>query len=147
MPDPVGQYRQKLYPVPGIWHSRLKIFRFHEKMFRERAHLKESADYLLPGMYISAQIQTGSSDTTTLPEKSIVRFEGKHYGFKYLGKTRKNDKSVHQFRMVEVIKGITENGITAIQLLDNEVAEADNFVIEGAFALLASAKNKEGEGH
>jgi len=110
------------------------------------AHLLEKVPYLLPGMYVSAEIQTERSDVMTLPENSIVRFDGKHYVFQYFGEDQENDVTIHHFDMIEVEKGITQNGSTAIQFPNMEISKSQ-FVISGAFTLLASTQNSEGGGH
>ena len=57
---------------------------------------------------------------------------------------------MHNFEMLEVTKGYTENGYTQIALVDtSKDLSTIQLATEGAFTLLAKAKNteEEGEGH
>ncbi|MBC6367565.1 efflux RND transporter periplasmic adaptor subunit [Algoriphagus sp. AK58] len=113
-------------------------------------HLEKMHEDLKPGMYIAARIETDSNEVLAIQEEGIVRFGGKQYVFAYTGEKTENGATVHDFEMMEVIKGYTEDGYTQISLAD---AEKDlstlQVVTKGAFTLLAKAKNteEEGEGH
>lgn len=110
-------------------------------------HLRKMHEDLKPGMYVAARIETDSNETLTAPEASIVRFGGKQYVFSYAGKKSENGETVHDFEMLEVIKGYTEDGYTQISLADTaEDLSNIQLVTKGAFTLLAKAKNTEEEG-
>jgi cobalt-zinc-cadmium efflux system membrane fusion protein len=54
---------------------------------------------------------------------------------------------VHDFEMLEVIKGYTEDEYTEILLVDSSTEMSTvKLVSKGAFTLLATAKNSEEEG-
>lgn len=110
-------------------------------------HLKQKTDDLKPGMYVAAKIETDSEEVLAVPEVSIVRFEGKHYVFAYRGEKSEDEQTMHDFEMLEVIKGYTEDSYTQIELVDakSELSEIQ-LVTKGAFTLLAKAKNTEDEG-
>ena len=111
-------------------------------------HLKEESADLLPGMYVSARIETGSHAVWAAPDESIVRFGGKHFVFAFLEKSTENDQPIYVYDMVEVIKGISEDGYTEVSLADSSLnVNAINLVTRGAFTLLAKSKNSEEEGH
>jgi cobalt-zinc-cadmium efflux system membrane fusion protein len=110
-------------------------------------HLKKMHEDLKPGMYVAARIETDSNEVLAAPEASIVRFGGKQYVFSYAGKKSENGETVHDFEMLEVIKGYTEDGYTQISLADTaEDLSNIQLVTKGAFTLLAKAKNTEEEG-
>jgi cobalt-zinc-cadmium efflux system membrane fusion protein len=110
-------------------------------------HLKQMYEDLKPGMYVAAKVETDSNEVWAVPEESIVRFGGKHYVFAYAGEKSENDETVHDFEMLEVIKGYTEDGYTQISLADTaEDLSNIQLVTKGAFTLLAKAKNTEEEG-
>lgn len=110
-------------------------------------HLKEKDDDLMPGMYVSAKIETGSNKAWAVPEESIVRYGGRHYLFALGGKREEHDKVVFDFEMIEVIQGFSEDGFTQITLTDSSInVSAIDLVIKGAFTVLGKAKNTEEEG-
>ena len=110
-------------------------------------HLKQKNEDLKPGMYVAAKIETDSEEVLAVPEVSIVRFGGKHYVFAYGGEKSEDEQTMHDFEMLEVIKGYTEDGYTQISLADTtEDLSTIQLVTKGAFTLLAKAKNTEEEG-
>lgn len=111
-------------------------------------HLNSDEQDLLPGMYISAKIVTGSYNAWAVPEEAVVRFQGAYYVFIFVGKVQENNQSIFQFKMVEINKGITENGFIQIELKENqESLEEIDFVLNGAFYILSKSKNSEESGH
>lgn len=110
-------------------------------------HLKKMPADLKPGMYIAAKIETDSNKTWAAPEASIVRFGGKHYVFVYAGERSEDGQQMHDFEMVEVQKGPTEDGYTQVSLMETtKEINSLKLVTTGAFTLLAKAKNTEDEG-
>ncbi|MCT4121919.1 efflux RND transporter periplasmic adaptor subunit [Elizabethkingia anophelis] len=87
---------------------------------------------LIPGMYMNADIEAQTSNTSALPNDAIVRFENKNYVFEVKGKNK--------FEMKEVKTGISENGFTEILQTD---LEDKQFATKGAYNLLMSLKNTE----
>lgn len=86
---------------------------------------------LIPGTYMNAQIKVKNRKATTLPADAIVRYEGKHFAFKEVGKQK--------YLLTEVNIGETENGFTEIILTQKDPA---NFVTKGAYTLLMMLKNE-----
>ncbi|MEB2787101.1 efflux RND transporter periplasmic adaptor subunit [Algoriphagus persicinus] len=110
-------------------------------------HLKQKNEDLKPGMYVAAKIETDSEEVWAVPEVSIVRFEGKQYVFAYGGEKSEEEQTMHDFEMLEVTKGYTEDSYTQIELVDaKSELSAIQLVTKGAFTLLAKAKNTEEEG-
>lgn len=98
-------------------------------------HFEDYDKTLLPGMYMNAEIETKSDKTLALPENAIVNYEGKQYIFTAAGKS--------QFEMIEVIPGLKENGFVAIR--NGSEFSDKKIVIQGAYTLLMSLKNKSEE--
>ena len=110
-------------------------------------HLKKMHSDLKPGMYIAAKIETDSNKTWAAPDESIVRFGGKHYVFVYIAERSEDGQQMHDFEMLEVQKGSSEDGFTQISLLETSLEISSlKLVTSGAFTLLAKAKNSEDEG-
>lgn len=110
-------------------------------------HVKQLSEDLLPGMYVTAKVETDSDEVWAVPQSAAVRFGGKYYIFSYKGKQIENGQSLHGFEMVEVIRGYTEDDYTHVTLAESSRKISDiKLVTQGAFTLLAKAKNSEEEG-
>ncbi|MEO6037833.1 MAG: efflux RND transporter periplasmic adaptor subunit, partial [Saprospiraceae bacterium] len=99
---------------------------------------------VLPGAYLSGLIETGGANVSALPEAAVVGFEGKDYIFTAAQADHQAGEGRTHFEMVEVTKGLSENGFTEITLpegMDGKV----QVVVKGAFDLLAKMKNSEEE--
>ena len=110
-------------------------------------HLNSHDPDLLPGMFVSAEIETDKITVSTVDELSLVRFEGKQYIFSSRGAQEENGETVHQFEMIEVNTGTKADNFMEIKAVDSSVnLEELNVVSKGAFTLLGMAKNVEEEG-
>nr|WP_315224105.1 efflux RND transporter periplasmic adaptor subunit [uncultured Flavobacterium sp.] len=96
-------------------------------------HFSKYDKYLLPGMYMNAEIETTAGLANALPELSIVNFENKEYVFVESGK--------HQYEITEVTTGEKENGY--LEILNPEKLKNKKIVTNGAYTLLMKMKNKE----
>lgn len=111
---------------------------------------------LLPGMFINAIMEVGTSSTPALPQAAVVQSGGKNYIFILDDAEKENtekDKSANEekhiaFRRVEVGIGATENGYTAV-ILPEKFEMKSKVVIKGAYDLLSKMNNseEEEEGH
>lgn len=97
-------------------------------------HFNQYDKTLLPGMFMTADIELTANNATALPEEAIVRFENKQYVF--------IAKESNQFEMLQVQTGNTENGFTEI-IGDNLTNQT--LVTKGAYNLLMTMKNKSEE--
>lgn len=90
---------------------------------------------LIPGMYVTALISTGSKLAAAVPNEAIVRSEGKQYIF--VAVTDAKDGNV-KFKKTEVTTGVSELGYTEISPL---VALPPNvqIAVKGAFYLQSKA--------
>ncbi len=90
---------------------------------------------LIPGMYMNAEIDTHSTLTESLPEESVVYFEGQHFVFIEISK--------QTYQMFPVKIGETEAGFTAI--INSNDLKNKNIVAKGAYTLLMKLRNTEEE--
>lgn len=97
-------------------------------------HFEQYDKTLLPGMFMSAEIELAGNNTLALPEDAFVRFENKHYVFVAKGR--------NTFEMLEVQTGSTQNGFT--EILTDKLAGRE-LVTRGAYNLLMAMKNKSEE--
>ncbi|MGG7661861.1 efflux RND transporter periplasmic adaptor subunit [Dyadobacter sp. BHUBP1] len=112
-----------------------------DRTVRVHCHLEREDNNLLPQNFVKAIIETGANPVNALPDEAVVDFEGKSYVFV------KDPKGERSFDMVEVTKGISENGFTEVKMPAG-AAESPQFVLKGAYTLLSKLKNsEEEEGH
>jgi membrane fusion protein, heavy metal efflux system len=96
-------------------------------------HFETYDKTLLPGMYMNAEIETKILNVNTLPENSVVNFEGKSFVFIDLGQNK--------YKIQEVQIGQETNGNIEIK---NIVELKDKKIVtEGAYTLLMAMKNVE----
>ncbi len=96
-------------------------------------HFETYDKTLIPGMYMNAEIEVSSSPVDTLPEASVVNFDGKNYVFIDLGSNK--------YQMAEVSTGAETNG--AIEIKNIDQLKDKKIVTSGAYTLLMSLKNVE----
>lgn len=85
---------------------------------------------LIPGMYVTALISTGTKQTLALPVNAVVRQAGKQYIFIVTGQKGTS----FTFKKVEVATGITELGYVAIRPMSDLPTDI-KAVTKGAFYL------------
>jgi membrane fusion protein, heavy metal efflux system len=99
-------------------------------------HFEGEHGDLLPGMYISAIIETEGQQLPTVPESAVVRHEGKHFVF--------TKQAKGTFNMAQVTIGDSKDG--KIPLTANYIDWArQEIVLTGAYALLGKLMNVEEE--
>jgi cobalt-zinc-cadmium efflux system membrane fusion protein len=106
-----------------------------ERYAEVHCHFEQYDNTLLPGMYMNAAIELKNSASKALPESAIVSFEGKQFVF------IQRDKNTFEMQVVEV--GAHENGY--IEIKNATQFEQQKIVINGAYTLLMSLKNKSEE--
>lgn len=92
---------------------------------------------LIPGMYVTALISTGSKLTAALPVDAVIRSEGKQYIF-VVTDEKENKAETFHFVRTEVKTGVTEQGYVQIILLE-ELPKNAKVVNKGAFYLQSKA--------
>lgn len=103
-------------------------------------HIDEKDEHnFTAGMFVEAQIVTGTSDQWALPENAVVEMEGKNYVLLI------ENENAEEFEIlpVEVKIGATYNGFTAIGKSE-EFKPETKFLTKGAFVLL---QEEGGGGH
>jgi RND family efflux transporter MFP subunit len=96
---------------------------------------------VLPGMYVSANIEESNKTVSTLPSEAVVSFDDKDYIFVFEKEKTEDGKPFIEYRMVEVKKGATSTGYTEIMLPEGFDAKKAKIVIKGAYNLLSAKKN------
>lgn len=112
---------------------------------------------LLPGMFVNAIMEVGTSSAPALPQEAVVQAGGRNYIFilantdsvgevKPAVKQEVNEGEVKHipFRRIEVGTTVTENGFTGL-ILPGNFDPKSKIVIKGAYDLLSKMNNAEEE--
>lgn len=108
-----------------------------ERTVRVHCHLDQEDENLLPGMYVTASIETTMHETEVVPVKSIVNFEGEEFIFA----TTANSE---QFEIIKVKTGNSTAEFTEV-ILPPGFDKTKAIVVNGAFELLGILKNTQEE--
>ena len=112
-----------------------------DKTYKVYASVQGTCKNVLPGMYVNAIIEATTNKVTAVPSESIVRFEDKDYIFVFERNKKESGKPFTEYRMIQVKKGVTDEGYTEITLPDNYNFKAVKVVVIGAYNLLSAKKN------
>jgi len=92
-------------------------------------------------MYVNAVIQLNSNRVASVPSEAIVSFEDKDYIFVHDKNKVENGKTMTEYRMIQIQKGITADGFTEVDLPEGFNIKAAKVIIKGAYNLLSAKKN------
>jgi len=113
----------------------------NDKTYKVYATVIGHCKNMLPGMYVNAVIQAKSSQVTAVPSEAIVSFEDKDYIFVIERNKVEAGKPFTEYRMVQIQKGVTDEGYTEIVLPGKFNFKAAKVVMKGAYNLLSAKKN------
>ena len=110
----------------------------NDRSVRVLARFENSAgNHLLrPNASLQATLELGNSQTTVLPEGAIVASEGKDYIFLQ----RTNQQANTPYKAIEVRRGVTQNGYSAVVLPGNFDVVKTPVVVRGAYSVLSQWK-------
>lgn len=117
-----------------------------DRTVRIHCHLDKEDRELLPGMYLTAFVETKNRLLPALPEPAVVAYEGKQYIFIEDGK----EGALHRYKAMEVKTGVAELGYVELVLPPGFDWQQTKVVTKGAYDLLSKWKNgesEEGHGH
>ncbi len=112
-----------------------------DKSYHVYADVLKPCKNLLAGMYVNAHVVLSGKETTTVPTEALVRFDDKEYVFIVVKNKVENGKHFTEYRMVQVTKGQSDNGYTAIILPASVDSSSLKLVVKGAYNLLSAMKN------
>lgn len=104
-----------------------------DRTVRVHCHLDKEDPNLLPGMFVSAEIEVTSNKGNVVPSTAIVNHEGENFVFTTTGNKR--------YTAVPVVVGATTGDF--IELPGNEIDSTATIVTTGAFELIGMLKNKD----
>ena len=112
-----------------------------DKTYKVYASVPGVCKNVLPGMYVNAIIEASSNKVTALPSEAIVSFDDKDYIFIFDKNKEEGGKPFTEYRMIQVHKGVTDDGYTEIVLPEGIDFKTAKVVIKGAYNLLSAKKN------
>jgi cobalt-zinc-cadmium efflux system membrane fusion protein len=112
-----------------------------DKTYKVYAQVTDICKNILPGMYVNAVIETSGNKVTALPSDAIVSFDDKFYIFVFERNKEEDGKPFTEYRMVQVQKGISDNGYTEVVLPKDFITDKSKVVTKGAYNLLSAKKN------
>ena len=141
----VGQKISYTLPALGqtIYYGSVDVigkeFNSDSKTVRVHGHLDEVKPQFLKDLFLNAKIFLNNEETTALPENAIIK-DGES-SYIYVARYEKEATEI-EFEKINVVPGSTENGYTAVKLLE-AIPEAMQIVTKGAYFIYAQSKAGE----
>jgi len=149
-----SEIRGKIFSVGKAFENETKSVAVHADIINDK-------QMLIPGMYVNALIDAGSSQVPALPSEAVVKADGREFIFVLEeeeesheheeGEEHKEGEETHahgfHFLRVEVKSGVTQLGYTGVTPLQKLPADA-KIVKNGAYYLQSHLlKSESGGGH
>ena len=112
-----------------------------DRTYKVYASVPDACKNVFPGMYVNAMIEATSNKVTALPSDAIVSFDDKDYIFVFERNKAEGGKPFTEYSMVQVRKGVSDNGYTEVLLPKEMDLKSTQFVLKGAYQLLSAKKN------
>ena len=112
-----------------------------DKTYKVFANVTDMCKNIMPGMFVYAVIESGGNKVTSLPSEAIVSFNDKDYIFIFDKNKLENGKAFTEYKMIQVHKGVTDNGFTEVILPTGFNINTAKIVVKGAYNLLSAKKN------
>lgn len=155
----VEDYNAKIFAIGSSFENESKTIATH-------AVVQGNKTGLIDGMNVTAIVSLNNVTTPAVPNDAIVNADGKYYVFVQTDKKaeehheegekegshkeseeeHKEDKSSKNFEKVEVLKGVSDMGYTAVTFVSEIPANA-KIVVKGAFFVNAKLSNTGGHEH
>ena len=156
----VEDYNAKIFAIGSSFENESKTIAAH-------AVVQGNKTGLIDGMNVTAIVSLNNVTTSAVPNDAIVNADGKYYIFVQTNKKaeehheegeeegshkegeekeHKEDKSSKNFEKVEVLKGVSDMGYTAVTFV-NEIPADAKIVVKGAFFVNAKLSNSGGHEH
>lgn len=133
--NPLNEYDAKIFSIGSSFENNSKAIAVHCEVVGE-------TEGLIDGMNVTGLISLKNTTSPAVPSTAIVSSEGADCIFVALNDT---NKMAIEFQKVEVIKGVSNVGYTAITLV-NSAYENKQIAIKGAYFINAKMTNNGG-GH
>lgn len=153
--NPETEYDAKIYSIGSSFENESKTISVH-------ANVTGNKTGLIDGMNITGIVSLDKSTTPAIPNEAIVEADGKYYVFVQTNKKTEehadkksenhgkeeseNHSKTINFEKVEIVKGSSDMGYTAITSVTPIDAKA-KIVVKGAFFVNAKLSNSGEHGH
>jgi cobalt-zinc-cadmium efflux system membrane fusion protein len=135
------------YTVPAlgqtIYYGTVEVigkeFNSNSKTIRIHGHLDRAIPTFLKDLFINAKIYLNDVESSALPENAIINDGGN--SFIYVANEKANDDEI-EFEKIAVITDATDNGFTAVKLIDT-IPNGMQIVTKGAYYVYAQSKAGE----
>jgi cobalt-zinc-cadmium efflux system membrane fusion protein len=139
--NPVNEYDAAVFSIGAAFENESKTIPVHAKVKGNKAGL-------IDGMNITAIVSLNNVRTPAVPDGAIVNADGKYYVFV---QTEEGDDHGHEkrgtfFKKVEVIKGVSDVGYTAITPV-SKIADKTRIAVKGAYFINAKMTDTGGHEH
>ena len=147
--NPETEYDAKIYSIGSSFENDSKTISVHCSVTGNKAGL-------IDGMNITGIVSLDKSTTPAVPNEAIVEADSKYYVFIKTDKkpeehkeeaehqdekkTTENESKTINFEKIEVVKGSSDMGYTAITTV-NEISKESEVVVKGAFFVNAKLSN------
>jgi membrane fusion protein, heavy metal efflux system len=143
--NPGTEYDAEIYSIGSSFENDSKTISVHANVTGNKAGL-------IDGMNITGIVSLDKTVTPAIPDEAIVEADGKFYVFvqtdkmadEAAGESHEKEKSNHPktitFEKVEVVKGSSDMGYTAITSVQN-MAPGAKIAVKGAFFINAKLTN------
>ena len=150
--NPVTEYDATVYSIGSSFENDSKTIAIH-------CNVTGNKTGLIDGMNITGMVSLNNVTAPAVPNDAIVNAEGKNYVFIVTDKKPKehrheseahdhsdNEKGNINFEKIEVVKGVSNMGYTAVTFVQSIPSDA-KIVIKGAFFINAKLSNIGGHEH
>lgn len=155
--NPTTEYEATVFSIGSSFENDSKTIAVH-------CRVNGNKKGLIDGMNITGIVSLSNVTTPAVPNDAIVNADGKYYIFVQTDKKaeehheegeeegsqkegeEKKHKNSKNFERVEVLKGVSDMGYTAVTFV-NEIPANAKIVTKGAFFVNAKLSNTGGHGH
>jgi cobalt-zinc-cadmium efflux system membrane fusion protein len=147
--NPTESYTAQVFNIGSSFENESKSISVHCNVIGNKKGL-------IDGMNISAMVNLSDQTSAAVVNDAIVEADGKYYIFIQKPDTHTHDEeensthqhstNEHEFEKVEVVKGVTAMGYTAITPV-SDIAKDAIVVTKGAFFINAKMSNSGGHAH
>lgn len=158
--NPTTEYDATVFSIGSSFENESKTIAVH-------CRVNGNKNGLIDGMNITGIVSLNNITTPAVPNDAIVNADGKYYVFVQTDKEaeehhqegeeahkhkegeekeHKEDKNGMNFEKVEVLKGVSDMGYTAVTFV-NEIPADAKIVVKGAFFVNAKLSNTGGHEH
>lgn len=145
--NPTKEYDAKVFSIGSSFENDSKTIAIH-------CAVTGNKNGLIDGMNITGLVSLDHATTPAVPSDAIVESDGKYYIFVQadnmndadIKDTASQNEKHFYFEKIEIIKGVSDLGYTAITLV-KDISAATKIVTKGAFFINAKLVNTEGHEH